>query len=208
MPRPGLASRFIVCCFLGPGGFGWKSSIFTGWASGWTGGRRALCRERQRSRVSAEELESSKAQGSRVTQWCRSQAGVRLGASGRAARVGCVGRARCGYRWRRRKHLAEEHRAGKGCVRAGWCVSSRRLRRAGRKGVARRRAENGAKGAGGVRRHADARVPEGRAAAPAGGTGAREACVGAPGAAVCESTRLSCRIDWLLGVAGAPLNKC
>ena len=48
-------------------------------------------------------------------------------------------------------------------------------------------------------------MPEGRAAAPAGGTGAREACVGAPGAAVCESTRLSCRIDWLLSVAGKTL---
>jgi len=122
MPRPGLASRFIVCCFLGPGGFGWKSSIFTGWAPGWTGGRRALCRERQRSRVSAEELESSEAQGSRVTVvqitgWC---------VSGRAAEprgLGAyIGSGRDADRWRRRKHLAEGQSCGQGVsVRDGVC---------------------------------------------------------------------------------------
>ena len=168
MPWPGLASRFLVSCFLGPSGFGWKSSIFTGW------GRENVQEDGGRS-LSRKTGAGGQLKNSRAAkhtgpsrQWCRSQTGASRGE--RQRREGWArgkGAMRLGGE-RRRTHLAEGHRAGKGRVRDG--TSPSRVRR-GHK-VWRGDAQSGANAEQGGRRHA-AGGCQGGAAAAGWGWGAR-----------------------------------
>ena len=57
MPWPGLASRFFVSCFLDSSGRAWNSSIF--WLGSRMYNRRTAGKPADRSRVSADKLESN-----------------------------------------------------------------------------------------------------------------------------------------------------